>query len=68
MTACVGKGSPHLPLPDRDVPLPRIEHSEPTTLTALYRIVLTRMSSHEVMRCLKRCVARQVFKHLPRTT
>ena len=53
---------------------------------ALYRIVLTRMSSHdetrayvarrraeglssfEVMRCLKRYVARQVFKHLPRTT
>jgi transposase len=52
---------------------------------ALYRIVLTRMSSHdetrryvtrrraegrnslEVMRCLKRYVARQVFKHLPRT-
>ena len=51
---------------------------------ALYRIVLTRMSSHEetrryvarrrteglntaeVMRCLKRYVARQVFKHLPR--
>ena len=50
---------------------------------ALYRIVLTRMSSHpetrayvtrrrtegmnttEVMRCLKRYVARQVFKHLP---
>lgn len=53
---------------------------------ALYRIVLTRMSSHqetrsyvarrrgeglntaEVMRCLKRYVARQVFKHLPQTT
>ncbi len=53
--------------------------------SALYRIVLTRMSSHpetrryvarrraegrnslEVMRCLKRYVARQVFKHLPRT-
>ena len=52
---------------------------------ALYRIVLTRMSSHqetrryvarrraeglstpEVMRCLKRYVARQVFKQLPRT-
>jgi transposase len=51
---------------------------------ALYRIVLTRMSSHqetrryvarrraeglstpEVMRCLKRYVARQVFKQLPR--
>ena len=51
---------------------------------ALYRIVLTRMSSHqqtrtyvtrrraegmstaEIMRCLKRYVARQVFKHLPR--
>jgi transposase len=50
---------------------------------ALYRIVLTRMSSHpetrayvtrrrnegmntaEVMRCLKRYVARQVHKHLP---
>jgi transposase len=50
---------------------------------ALYRIVLTRMSSHEetrryvarrrveglntaeIMRCLKRYVARQVFKHLP---
>jgi len=49
----------------------------------LYRIVLTRMSSHdetrryvtrrraegrstpEIMRCLKRYVARQVFKHLP---
>ena len=53
---------------------------------ALYRIVLTRMSSHEetrryvarrraeglntteIMRCLKRYVARQVFKHLPRAT
>jgi transposase len=53
---------------------------------ALYRIVLTRMSSHhetrayvarrraegrnslEVMRCLKRYVAHQVFKHLPQTT
>jgi len=53
--------------------------------SALYRIVLTRMSSHddtrryvarrraegrnslEVMRCLKRYVARHVFKHLPRT-
>jgi transposase len=52
---------------------------------ALYRIVLTRMSSHdqtrryvarrraeglnttEIMRCLKRYVARQVFKHLPQT-
>jgi transposase len=51
---------------------------------ALYRIVLTRMSSHqqtrayvtrrraeglntaEIMRCLKRYVARQMFKHLPR--
>ena len=51
--------------------------------SALYRIVLTRMSSHqqtrtyvtrrraegksttEIMRCLKRYVARQVFKHLP---
>ena len=51
---------------------------------ALYRIVLTRMSSHdetrayvtrrrteglstaEIMRCLKRYVARQVFKQLPR--
>jgi transposase len=50
---------------------------------ALYRIVLTRMSSHdetrcyvarrraeglntaEIMRCLKRYVARQVYKHLP---
>ena len=53
---------------------------------ALYRIVLTRMSSHpetrqyvtrrrseglntaEIMRCLKRYVARQVFKHLPATS
>jgi transposase len=53
--------------------------------SALYRIVLTRMSSHpetrryvarrraegltslEVIRCLKRYVARQAFKHLPRT-
>lgn len=53
---------------------------------ALYRIVLTRMSSDEktrryvarrrseglnsgeIMRCLKRYVARQVFKHLPQTT
>jgi len=53
---------------------------------ALYRIVLTRMSSdpethnyvrrrtveglskREIMRCLKRYVARQTFKHLPRTT
>ncbi len=53
------------------------------TNTALYRIVLTRMSSHpdtrryvtrrraqglntaEIMRCLKRYVARQTFKHLP---
>ena len=53
---------------------------------ALYRIVLTRMSSHEqtrtyvarrraegrttaeIMRCLKRYVARQVFKHLPAAT
>jgi len=52
--------------------------------SALYRIVLTRMSNHretrtyvtrrrtegmstaEIMRCLKRYVARQVFKHLPR--
>jgi transposase len=52
---------------------------------ALYRIVLTRMSSHhetrtyvarrraeglstaEIMRCLKRYVARHVFKHLPHT-
>ena len=52
---------------------------------ALYRIVLTRMSSHdetrayvtrrrqeglstaEIMRCLKRYVARQVHKHLPTT-
>ena len=52
---------------------------------ALYRIVLTRMSSHdetrryvtrrraeglntaEIMRCLKRYAARQVFKHLPQT-
>ena len=52
--------------------------------SALYRIVLTRMSSHpetrryvarrraeglsslEVIRCLKRYVARQVFKELPR--
>ncbi len=52
---------------------------------ALYRIVLTRMSSHqetrsyvtrrraeglntaEIMRCLKRYVARQVFKHLPQS-
>ncbi len=51
--------------------------------SALHRIVLTRMSSHdetrayvtrrrteglntaEIMRCLKRYVARQVFKHLP---
>ena len=51
---------------------------------ALYRIVLTRMSSdaetrnyvrrrraeglstREIMRCLKRYVARQTFKHLPR--
>ena len=50
---------------------------------ALYRVMLTRMSSHEetrvyvarrraesrstaeVIRCLKRYVARQVFKHLP---
>ena len=50
---------------------------------ALYRIVLTRMSSHpetrayvarrrteglstpEIMRCLKRYVARQTYKHLP---
>ena len=54
-----------------------------TVSYALYRIVLTRMSSHEetrryvarrraeglntaeIMRCLKRYVARQVFKHLP---
>ena len=53
---------------------------------ALYRIVLTRMSSHEetrryvakrrtdglstpeIMRCLKRYVARQTFKHLPHMT
>ena len=53
---------------------------------ALYRIVLTRMSSDpdtrryvarrraqglntaEIMRCLKRYVARQVFKHLPTAT
>jgi transposase len=53
--------------------------------SALYRIVLTRMSSHdetrryvtrrrteglstaEIMRCLKRYVARQTFKHLPAT-
>jgi transposase len=53
---------------------------------ALYRIVLTRMSSHqetrryltrrraeglntaEIMRCLKRYVAHQTFKHLPTTT
>ncbi len=53
---------------------------------ALYRIVLTRMSSHqetrayvtrrraqglntaEIMRCLKRYVARQTFKHLPQAT
>ena len=53
---------------------------------ALYRIVLTRMSSHdetrryvsrrraegrstaEIMRCLKRYVARQVYKHLPTAT
>ena len=53
---------------------------------ALYRSVLTRMSSHqetrryvtrrraeglntaEVMRCLKRYVARQTFKHLPTST
>ncbi len=53
---------------------------------ALYRIVLTRMSSHpetrayvtrrrnegmgtaEIMRCLKRYVARQVHKHLPPAT
>ncbi|MDH3260577.1 MAG: IS110 family transposase [Acidimicrobiia bacterium] len=52
--------------------------------SALYRIVLTRMSSHqetrryvarprdeglrtpEIMRCLKRYVARQTFKHPPR--
>ncbi len=52
---------------------------------ALYRIVLTRMSSHEqtrqyvarrraeglntaeIMRCLKRYVARQVFQYLPQT-
>ena len=52
--------------------------------SALYRIVLTRMSSNdetrryvarrrdqglstpEIMRCLKRYVARQVFKELPR--
>ncbi len=52
---------------------------------ALYRIVLTRMSSHEetrtyvahrrkeglntaeIMRCLKRYVARQTFKHLAHT-
>ena len=52
---------------------------------ALYRIVLTRMSSHqqtrayvtrrraqglntaEIMRCLKRYVARNVFKHLPQS-
>jgi transposase len=54
--------------------------------SALYRIVLTRMSSHdetrtyvarrraegrstaEIMRCLKRYVARQTYKHLPATT
>ena len=53
---------------------------------ALYRIVLTRMSSHpetrtyvarrreeglstpEIIRCLKRYVARQTYKHLPQTT
>ncbi len=53
---------------------------------ALYRIVLTRMSSDqdtrryvtrrreeglntaEIMRCLKRYVARQTFKHLPEAT
>ncbi len=53
---------------------------------ALYRIVLTRMSSDpdtrryvtrrraqglnnaEIMRCLKRYVARQTFKHLPQAT
>jgi len=53
---------------------------------ALYRIVLTRMSSHdetrryvtrrreeglstpEIIRCLKRYVARQTFKHLTQTT
>jgi transposase len=53
---------------------------------ALYRIVLTRMSSHqetrryvtrrreeglntaEIMRCLKRYVARETFKHLHQTT
>ena len=53
---------------------------------ALYRIVLTRMSSDpetrryvarrraegrttaEIMRCLKRYVARQTYKHLPQTT
>ena len=52
---------------------------------ALYRIVLTRMSSHEetrryvarrrdeglntpeIIRCLKRYVARQTFKQLPQT-
>ena len=56
------------------------------TNSALYRIVLTRMSSHpetrryvarrraegrstaEIMRCLKRYVARQTFKHLPGAT
>ena len=56
-----------------------------TANSALYRIVLTRMSSHdetrryvarrraegltslEVIRCLKRYVARRVFKELPRT-
>ena len=50
---------------------------------ALYRIVLTRMTSHdqtrtyvtrrraegkttpEIIRCLKRYVARQVYRHLP---
>ena len=53
---------------------------------ALYRIVLTRMSSHaetrayvtrrraeglntpEVMRCLKRYLARHIYKHLPQTS
>ena len=53
---------------------------------ALYRIVLTRMSSHpetrtyvtrrreeglnttEIIRCLKRYVARQTYKHLPHMT
>ena len=77
-------GTTPLPASSRKVTRHRLNRGgDRQANAALYRIVLTRMSSHdqtrtyvarrrdeglntaEIMRCLKRYVARQTYKHLP---